>query len=120
MISAGVQLNQIPDFGQSVRRPTAGNVLGASVGQQLGSTSAEFIRRGMTVAPTLEIQPAYPFNVIVTRDVVFPRPYGDKEAALKLDRLSKDRPAVSMPLEAPGEVSSVLMSWAPSRRTPAR
>jgi hypothetical protein len=56
----------------------AGNILGASVGQQLGSTSAEFIRHGMTVAPTLEIRPGYPFNVMVTQDVDFPGPY--KEA----------------------------------------
>ena len=75
VISAGVQLSQIPDFGQSFRGPTAGNVLGASVGQQLGSTSAEFIRWGMTVAPTLEVRPGYPFNVMVTEDVIFPGPY---------------------------------------------
>ena len=75
MIGAGVQLSQIPDFGQSFRGPTAGNVLGASVGQQLGSTSAELIRRGMTVAPTLEVRPGYPFNVMVTQDVIFPGPY---------------------------------------------
>jgi hypothetical protein len=37
------------------------------VGQQLASTSAEFIRRGMNVAPTLEIRPGYPFTVMVTQ-----------------------------------------------------
>jgi type IV secretion system protein VirB10 len=78
VISAGVQLSQIPEFGQDFRGPTAGNVLGAAVGQQLGSTAAELIRRGMTVAPTLEIRPGYPFNVMVTQDVIFPGPY--KEA----------------------------------------
>ena len=79
VISAGVQLSQVPDFGRDVRGPTAGNVLGAAVGQQLGSTASEFIRRGMTVAPTLEIRPGYPFNVMVTQDVIFPGPY--KEAS---------------------------------------
>jgi type IV secretion system protein VirB10 len=78
VISAGVQLSQIPEFGQDFRGPTAGNVLGAAVGQQLGSTAAELIRRGMTLAPTLEIRPGYPFNVMVTQDVIFPGPY--KEA----------------------------------------
>ena len=78
VISAGVQLSQIPEFGQDFRGPNAGNVLGAAVGQQLGSTAAELIRRGMTVAPTLEIRPGYPFNVMVTQDVIFPGPY--KEA----------------------------------------
>ena len=79
VISAGVQLSQIPEFGQDFRGPNAGNVLGAAVGQQLGSTAAELIRRGMTVAPTLEIRPGYPFNVMVTQDVIFPGPY--KEAS---------------------------------------
>ena len=79
VISAGVQLRQVPDFGRDFRGPSAGNLLGAAVGQQLGSTAAEFIRRGMTVAPTLEIRPGYPFNVMVTQDVIFPGPY--KEAS---------------------------------------
>ena len=78
VISAGVQLSQVPEFGQNFAGPNAGNVLGAAVGQQLGSTSAELIRRGMTVAPTLEIRPGYPFTVMVTHDVIFPGP--DTEA----------------------------------------
>ena len=45
------------------------------VGQQL----AEAIRRGMTVAPTLEIRPGYPFHVMATQDIIFPDPY--KEAS---------------------------------------
>ena len=75
MVGAGIQLSQVPEFGQNFTGPNAGNVLGAAVGQQLGSTSAEFIRRGMTVAPTLEIRPGYPFTVMVTQDVIFPGPY---------------------------------------------
>ena len=77
VISAGLQLSQIPDFGQGFSGPTAGNVLGAAVGQQLGQTSSELIRRGMNVSPTLEIRPGYAFNVMVTQDIVFPGPYDD-------------------------------------------
>ena len=77
VISAGIQLSQIPQYGQSFEGPTAGNVLGAAVGQQFGSVSAELIRRGMTIAPTLEIRPGYPFNIMVTQDLVFPGPYDD-------------------------------------------
>ncbi len=75
VISAGIQLSQNPDFGQNFRGPTAGNVLGAAVGQQFGSVSSESIRRSMTLAPTLDIRPGYAFNVMVTQDVVFPGPY---------------------------------------------
>ena len=74
-----VQPSQVPDLGRDVRGPITGNVLGAAVGQQLGSTAAEVIRRGMTVAPTLEIRPGYPFHVMATQDIIFPDPY--KEAS---------------------------------------
>ena len=75
VISAGVQLSQVPDFGRDFRGPSAGNVLGAAVGQQFGSVSSELIRRAMSIAPTLEIRPGYAFNVMVTHDVIFPSPY---------------------------------------------
>jgi type IV secretion system protein TrbI len=75
VISAGVQLSQIPDFGRGYAGPNAGNVLWAAVGQELGQTASELIRRGINVAPTLEIRPGYAFNV--TQDLVFPGPYDD-------------------------------------------
>ena len=34
-------------------------------------------RRRPAIAPTLEVRPGYPFNVLVTQDVVFPGPYDD-------------------------------------------
>jgi type IV secretory pathway VirB10-like protein len=77
IISAGVQLSQIPDFGRGFAGPSASNVLGAAVGQELGQTSAEMIRRGMNISPTIEIRPGYAFNVMVTQDLVFPGPYED-------------------------------------------
>jgi len=77
IISAGVQLSQIPDFGRGFAGPSAGNVLGGAVAQELGQTSSELIRRGMNVAPTIEIRPGYAFNVMVIQDLVFPGPYDD-------------------------------------------
>ncbi len=74
-ISAGVQLSQVPQYGQNFQGPTAGNVLGGAVGQQLGSATSEVLRRGMNVSPTLEIRPGFAFNVMVTQDVIFPGPY---------------------------------------------
>jgi hypothetical protein len=60
---------------QNFRGPTAGNMLGAAVGQQFGSTASEFIRRGISLAPTLDVRPGFPFNLMVTQDVIFPGPY---------------------------------------------
>jgi type IV secretory pathway VirB10-like protein len=62
VFSAGVQLSQIPDFGRGFAGPSAGNVLGAALGQQLGQTSNELIRRGINIAPTLEVRPGYAFK----------------------------------------------------------
>ena len=33
------------------------------------------IRKNMNIAPTLEIRPGYHFNVIVTKDMTFSKPY---------------------------------------------
>ena len=64
-------------FGRGFGGPSAGNVLGGAVGQELGQTSSELIRRGMNVAPTIEVRPGYAFNVMVIQDLVFPGPYDD-------------------------------------------
>ena len=73
-MSAGVQLSQIPDLGRGLRRPSADDVLGTAVGQQLGQTSAELIHRGMNIARPIEVRPGYAFIIMVTQDLVFPGP----------------------------------------------
>lgn len=46
-----------------------------SLGQELGQVSTELIRKHMNVSPTIEIRNGYRFNVIVTKDITFDRPY---------------------------------------------
>ena len=46
-----------------------------SLGQELGQVSVELIRKHMNVSPTLEIRPGYRFNIIVTKDISFTKPY---------------------------------------------
>ena len=72
-----MQLSQIPSFGQGFTGPSVGNGLGAAAGQELGQTSNELLRRGINIAPTIEIRPGYAFNVMVIQDLVFPAPYDD-------------------------------------------
>jgi type IV secretion system protein VirB10 len=52
-------------------------MLGAAVGQRLGPASGELIRRGIDVAPALEIRPGYAFNAMATQDLAFPGRYDD-------------------------------------------
>jgi type IV secretion system protein VirB10 len=41
----------------------------------LGNTIAQIISKNLNIAPTLEIRPGYRFNVIVTKDMTFSKPY---------------------------------------------
>lgn len=56
-------------------QPTAGNVLSQALGQQLGEVTAHMIAKNLNVAPTLKIGTGYEFNIIVTKDLVFKKPY---------------------------------------------
>jgi len=56
-------------------RQRAGDALSQALGQQLGQVAIEMIRQNMNIAPTLEIRPGYRFNVIVTKDMTFTKPY---------------------------------------------
>lgn len=46
-----------------------------ALGQQLGQTTMQLINKNMNIAPTLEIRQGYRFNIIVAKDIVFPKPY---------------------------------------------
>lgn len=54
---------------------TATSAMAQSLGQELGQVSTELIRKHMNVSPTIEIRNGYRFNVIVTKDITFDRPY---------------------------------------------
>ncbi len=43
--------------------------------QTFGEAEAQMLQREINIAPTLTIPTGYPFNVVVTKDLVFPGPY---------------------------------------------
>jgi type IV secretion system protein VirB10 len=55
--------------------PNAANTMSMALGQQLGRVTAQLIEKNLNVAPTLEIRPGYRFNVVVTKDMTFTKPY---------------------------------------------
>jgi|HubBroStandDraft_6_1064221.scaffolds.fasta_scaffold56646_2 type IV secretory pathway VirB10-like protein len=74
-IGAGVELSQ-PQNGSSVlTTPTVGQVLAGSLGQELGTVGLEIVRRELDVPPTLTIPPGALFNLLLTTDLSFVRPY---------------------------------------------
>lgn len=75
-VVAGISLSQDNNSSSTtMNQQKAGDVMSAALGQQLGQVAAEMIRKNMNVSPTLEIRPGYRFNVIVTKDLTFEKPY---------------------------------------------
>lgn len=76
-VTAGVSMSQ--DRGRNDDRNNsnqrAGDAMSEALGQQLGQVMAQLISKNMNIAPTLEIRPGYRFNVIVTKDMTFRKPY---------------------------------------------
>lgn len=73
-VTAGVALSQ-PEQHSTNGRPTTSSALSEALGQQLGNVTAQLISKNLNVAPTLGIRPGYRFNVIVTKDMTFSKPY---------------------------------------------
>ena len=75
-ITAGVALSQSSNqVAGTFGAPTTSSVLSATLGQQLGRVMTQMISKNLNISPTLEIRPGYRFNVTVTQDMVFTRPY---------------------------------------------
>jgi len=74
-VTAGIAYSQRDNGSYGNQAPTAGSAMSEALGQQLGQVTAQLIARNMSIAPTLEIRPGYRFNVVVTKDLTFARPY---------------------------------------------
>lgn len=73
-VVAGVSMSQ--NNTQSIYgRQRASDALSESLGQQIGMVTAQMIAKNLNIAPTIEIRPGYRFNVIVTKDMTFSKPY---------------------------------------------
>jgi type IV secretion system protein VirB10 len=74
-ITAGITVSQDPTTGNNVNRQRASDAMSQALGQQLGQVTAQLIARNMNIAPTIEIRPGYRFNIVVTKDMTFTKPY---------------------------------------------
>ncbi len=77
-VVAGITYSQNPTqtgaFGQPAQ-PTAGSVMSAALGQELGQVSSQMIAKNLNIAPDLNIRSGYEFNVIVVKDITLTKPY---------------------------------------------
>jgi type IV secretion system protein TrbI len=72
-VIAGVSLSQPQQNSNSV--PSATSAMSQALGLELGQVTAQMIAKNLNVAPTLEIRPGYRFNIMVTKDLTFSKPY---------------------------------------------
>ncbi len=73
-VIAGATYSQ-RDAGGAFGRQNAGSIMSQSLGQQLGQAATRLMMKNLNIAPTLEIRPGFRFNIIVTKDMVFSKPY---------------------------------------------
>lgn len=74
-VTAGIAMSQRDSAAPYGSAPTVNSALSEALGQQLGQVTAQLVAKNMGIAPTLQIRPGYRFNVVVTKDMTFPRPY---------------------------------------------
>ncbi|WP_328759925.1 TrbI/VirB10 family protein [Geomonas azotofigens] len=72
-VIAGVATSQPPQDANSA--PTVSSAMSQALGLEFGQVAAQMIAKNLNVAPTLEIRPGYRFNVMVTKDLNFSKPY---------------------------------------------
>ncbi len=75
MVSAGLQLSQPQPSNSATNQPSVNQILAQNTGISLSQTTDQLLRKNLNTQPTLEIRPGYLFNVSVTKDIVFARPY---------------------------------------------
>lgn len=75
-VTAGVEISQ-DDTASMQGSRKAGDALSEALGQQLGQAAAQMLMKNLNIAPTIEIRPGNRFNIIVTKDIVFEKPYSD-------------------------------------------
>ena len=76
LVTAGVSYSQgtqnAVGFGY---QQSAQGALSNALGQQLGMATAQMLMKNLSISPTIEIRPGYRFNVMVSKDLTFTKPY---------------------------------------------
>jgi len=76
LISGGTAYTMDTLSGNSTNStPTMQQEMGSALAAQLGQATTQLLQKNLNIKPTLEIRPGYQFNVIVTKDLVFQKPY---------------------------------------------
>lgn len=74
MVNVGIALSQPQQSILSTQ--SYGSTAAQALASEIGQVSTQILTRDMNMAPTLTIRPGFLLNVMVTKDIVFPGPYG--------------------------------------------
>ena len=61
--------------GDSSDNPSVLDSFGGALASQLNQTTSTLLQRNASIKPSLGIEPGYRFNIVVTKDMVFDKPY---------------------------------------------
>jgi type IV secretion system protein VirB10 len=61
--------------GGSRENPSVLDSLGGAMASQLNQTTSTLLQQNSNIKPSLGIEPGYRFNIVVTKDMVFDKPY---------------------------------------------
>ena len=76
LVTAGISYSQNRGNTLSLGyQQTASGALSQALGQQLGMATAQMLMKNLSISPTIEIRPGYRFNVMVSKDMTFSKPY---------------------------------------------
>lgn len=75
VISAGITYSQDKYTSNNENGTTASSAMAQSFGSQMGNTALQMIQKNMNISPTLEIRPGFKISVMVTKDIIFSKPY---------------------------------------------
>ncbi len=77
-MSAGAQLSQPNNNSNNDNSyPTVGQTMAQSLGTNISDFGTQLANKNLSIQPTLVIRPGYLFNISVTKDIIFPGPYGE-------------------------------------------
>ena len=78
-MSAGAQLSQPNNNNNDNNNnyPTVGQTMAQSLGTNISDFGTQLANKNLSIQPTLVIRPGYLFNISVTKDIIFPGPYGE-------------------------------------------
>lgn len=75
LIGAGTEMLLPDDNSTSTTVDSASDAARRSFAETFGQVTEQTVSKNLNVQPTLEIRPGYRFNILVDRDIIFPKAY---------------------------------------------